>query len=311
MQVVVELQANKVVDELVDGDAACRAHIFRAEFDFRLALEHGFFDIDGNSAYYAVADVGEFLILAVELLDRSADSLAEGSLVCTALYGVLTVDERVILLTCLVGVCEGYLYIFAHDVNDRIEWIDCHCFGQQVEQTVLGEKLPPVVVQRQAGVQIRVVAHHCFDIIITELVVLKQSFRIVGHELDARAAFHCVGRVNDIGIADQMSLSERDTAHLTFSHGLHDELFRQSVNGFGTHAVQTDRFLERLAVVLTACVQNGNSVHHLTQRYTSAVIPDGYASVRHGHFDHLAFAHAELVDGVIDGFLDEHIYTII
>ena len=108
-----------------------------------------------------------------------------------------------------------------------------------------------------------------------------------------------------------MSLSERDTAHLTFSHGLHDELFRQSVNGFGTHAVQTDRFLERLAVVLTAGVQNGNSVHHLTQRYTSAVIPDGYASVRHGHFDHLAFAHAELVDGVIDGFLDEHIYTII
>ena len=152
VQVVVELQANKVVDELVDGDAACRAHIFRAEFDFRLALEHGFFDIDGNSAYYAVADVGEFLILAVELLDRSADSLAEGSLVCTALYGVLTVDERVILLTCLVGVCEGDLYIFAYDVNDRIEWIDCHCFGQQVEQTVLGEELSPVVVQGQACV---------------------------------------------------------------------------------------------------------------------------------------------------------------
>ena len=46
--------------------------------------------------------------------------LLEGRLVRTALGSVLTIYKRVILLTILISVREGYLYILALHVDYRI-----------------------------------------------------------------------------------------------------------------------------------------------------------------------------------------------
>ena len=62
--------------------------------------------------------------------------LLEGALVCASLCGVLTVDKRVILLTILVGMGEGYLYVLALHVHYRVERFAGHLVAEQVLQTI-------------------------------------------------------------------------------------------------------------------------------------------------------------------------------
>ena len=58
--------------------------------------------------------------------------LFESSLVCTALCGVLSIHEGVILLAILIGVCESNLNILSLHVDDRIQWINSHIISQKV-----------------------------------------------------------------------------------------------------------------------------------------------------------------------------------
>ena len=158
MQVVVQLQLHEVVHELIHAHAARGGHIFRAQFHLGLALEDGLLYVDGYRAYYAVADVGEVLVLVEKLLNRTADSFAVGGLVGTALDGVLTVHEGVVLLAGLRGMGQGDLDVLTLQVDDGVERIYGHVLGQQIEQAVLGCVFLAVVDQRQAGVEVGIVA---------------------------------------------------------------------------------------------------------------------------------------------------------
>ena len=94
-----------------------------------MALKDRFRHIDSNGTYDSVADISQFEALVVELLDSSTDGFAIGSLVCTTLYGMLTIDKRVVLFATLVGVREGNLNILILDMNNRIERIHSHRLG--------------------------------------------------------------------------------------------------------------------------------------------------------------------------------------
>ena len=93
MQVVIQLVLNEVIDELIDTHTAGRAHVFRTQLHFCLALEYRFFHIDSDGAYYTITDVGQFLVLIEELLDGTSDGLAVSGLMGTSLDGMLAVDE--------------------------------------------------------------------------------------------------------------------------------------------------------------------------------------------------------------------------
>ena len=311
MEIIVQLGLDEVVYELIDRDAAGRRHIFGTEFDFGLRLEDRLLYVDSDRSDYAVTDVCEFLVLIEKLFDGTSDRFAVSGLVRTALDGVLTIDERVILIAVLVGVRQGNLDVFAHDMNDRVERRDGHILRQEVEQTVLGGIFLAVIDERQTGVEVRVVAEQLLDVVIAEMVVLKESFAVVGHELDDRTASLGTVIIENTGVGSQFALCELCATRFAFAVGLHSEERREGIDGFGTDTVQTDGFLEGFGVVLTAGIEHGDYFYQFAQRNTASVVTHTYSSVPHIYFDHLTFTHTELIDGVIDGFFDEDVDTVI
>ena len=173
MKVVIQLLFDEIIDELVDGDAAGGAHVFGTQFDFGLGFEDRFLYIDGYRAHYAVSDVCQLLVLVEKLLDGASYGFAESGLMCSALDGMLAVDEGVILIAVLVGMGEGNLDIFALDMDDRIKGRDRHILRQQIQQTVLGDEFLAVIDKRQAGIEVRIVAQQLLNIVIAEMIVLE------------------------------------------------------------------------------------------------------------------------------------------
>ena len=313
VEVVVELGLDEVVDELIDGDISVGRHVFRAEFDFRLGLEDGFFDVNGYRSNNTVTDVSEFLVLIEKLLDGSSDGLAVSGLVRTTLNGVLSVDEGIILVSGLIGMGQGNFDIFAGDVNNRIEGVGGHALSEQVKQAVFGDELFAVIDEGEAGVEVCVVTQHGLDILIAESIVGKEFFVIIGGEGDKRTAFgsgllagtlHPFGNGDDSGIFDKDTLFEGSTACAVITESLHHEIGREGVDSLRTDTVQTDGLMESLIVVLTTGVDNRDSVDEFAQRNTTTVVAYGNLFAFNGHLDNLTFLHAELVNGVIDCLFD-------
>ena len=100
--------------------------------------------------------------------------LLERTLMSTALCGMLTVHERVILLAILVSVRECNLDIFAFKVYYGVKPVVGHIVGEQVFQSVAALNPAPVIHYDKSRVQISVVAEHCLHEIIVEMIVLEQ-----------------------------------------------------------------------------------------------------------------------------------------
>ena len=134
MQVVVDLLFDKVAYIFING-ITIWGHHRRTQLDFRLTLEYWFFHIDGDSSNNTCTDVA-ILVFAKELLDGLGDMFLKGTLMGTTLCGMLTIDERVVFLAILVGMCKGYLDIVALQMDNRIEGVVGHAVLQQVLQTM-------------------------------------------------------------------------------------------------------------------------------------------------------------------------------
>ena len=143
------------------------------------------------------------------------------------------------------------------------------------------------------------------------MVVLEETFRVVRHKLDDRTAFLRSVVVQDARVGRQFALGELCLAHLTLAVRLYGEIARQGIHRLGTHAVQTHRFLEGFAVVFATGVQHAHYFHQFAQGDTAAVIANADASVAHVYLNHLALAHAVLVDGVVYTLFDEHVDAVI
>ena len=121
MQIVIHLLLDEVADIFVDA-YTIGSHRQRSEFDLRLTLEHRLFHVDGNGCHDTRTDIA-ILILAEEIADGTGDMLLEGTLVRTALCGMLTIHKRVVLLTILVGMGKGDLDILTLQMDDGVEGI--------------------------------------------------------------------------------------------------------------------------------------------------------------------------------------------
>ena len=124
MEVVIDFLFDKVTHIFIDAHTVGR-HCQGAKFDLRLTLKHRFLHIDGNGSNNTSADITIFVFTEI-IADGSGDMLLEGTLMGTALGGMLTVDERVILLTILVGMGKGNLDILTLEVDDGIECLISH-----------------------------------------------------------------------------------------------------------------------------------------------------------------------------------------
>ena len=145
------------------------------------------------------------------------------------------------------------------------------------------------------------------------MIVLKEPSAIIWHKLYAGTSFLAARIVLHFGIGDKVSLSELRTACLAVTKTLHSEFPTERIDRLGTHTIQTDGLLEGLGVILTARIEQRHRLHHLAQWYATTIITHTHNLARiarfigirtHTDLYHLAFIHAELIDRVIDGFLD-------
>ena len=174
MEIVIYFLLQEIAHILIDGFASVRRHCGTSELDLRLTLEHRLLYVQCNGCHQSVSDVA-ILILAVELLDGSGDMLLEGTLMSTALGGVLTIHEGIVLLAILIGMGKGNLDIFALHVDNLIETLVGHIIGQEILQTMTAEDAATIVHDGESGVQISIVAEHRLHEIIVERIVLEQG----------------------------------------------------------------------------------------------------------------------------------------
>ena len=92
--------------------------------------------------------------------------------------------------------------------------------------------------------------------------------------------------------------------------GTHEEGFRESVDRLGTDAVEADGELEDVVVVFAAGIHHRDAFDHLVERNAAAEVADGDAVIVDGEFDPFAMAHDELVDAVVDAFLEQHVDAV-
>ena len=233
--------------------------------------------------------------------------LLEGTLMGTALDGVLAVDERVVLLTVLVGMGEGDFNVLTLQVDNGIEGIAGHTVLQQIFQTMTGDDATAIIHDGQARVQVSIVAEHILHDLIVVGVVLEEG--IVWFEEDVCAVL-ILRRFRDI--ANQFATLEDGLSHLAVTITAHLEMAAQGIDGLDTHAIQADRLLECLGVELTAGIQDANGVDEFPLGDASAVVAHRHPQiVLDGHLDTVASLHLELVDGVVEHFLQQHIDAVV
>ena len=248
VQVVVEVFLDVVANELVYAHAAGR-HGEAAELYLRLALELRFLYVYGYGGHNAVAYVLVVEVLVEELLYRLGHVLLEGALVRSAERGVLSVYERVVFFAVLVGVCKGYLDVFARKVYYRVKCRGRHGVGEQVFEAVAALYFASVEDYCQPGVEVCVVAEQVFDYFRAEVVIQKE--RVVGLKGGVRAVFF----VGGFGcVAHELSALEFCGAYHAVAVGTHFVARAQGVYGLCSHAVEAYAFLERLGIVFRAGV---------------------------------------------------------
>ena len=306
MQEVIHFLLDEVAHVFVYRNPA-RAHGERTELNLGLALEHGLLDVDGDGGHDAVTDVAILEVLAIEFLDGLGDMLLEGTLVGAALGGMLSVHERVVFLAVLIGVGEGNLDILALDVDDWIDGVGGHRVGEQVLQTIARKDASPIVHDGQACVQVGIVAQHGLHELIMELVVLKKG--VVGFEENIGAAL-VLSRLG--GVAHQLTALKFCRAHLAVAIGSHLEMRTEEVDGLDANTVHAHRLLEGLGIIFASGVELADGLDHLLLRDAAPIVTKRHAQIIFDvDFNALAFVHAELVDGIVDSFLEEHVDTVL
>ncbi len=317
VQVVVQVLGDKIVHEGADGGTAVYGrstvgafhlflpHVGGTQLGLGLALEDGLLDLNGDGAYNALADVLGLVVLLVKVFECLGDGLAVGGQVRAAVPGVLAVDERGDVLTVAVAVGEYNLDVLSLQVDEGIERGFAHVLRHEVQQAVFALVGYSVEVEGEALLEVGVVFDHGLHKFHVEGETVEHLF--VGDEADERSVLLVGG---DDGRFQEVAPRKACVGALAVAVGGYVEFHRHGIHGLGTHAVHTHALLEVGVVELAARVELGRGVHHFIKRNAAAIVPHRHRLVLDGDVDALAEAHGELVDGVVDDFLQEHIDAV-
>jgi hypothetical protein len=240
--------------------------------------------------------------------DGLDERLAEGREVGAAHGGVLAVDEGPVFLAVVLAVGDGDLDVLALEVDDGVEGLAGEFLGEEVLQAVL--RLEGFAVEREgeAAVEEGVVPEHVLDELGAELEVLAEEL-LVGRELDEGAG--AVLGLGDARLGFQFALLELDDLGLAVAERLGAVGEGEGVDRLLPDAVEADGLLEGLGIVLGAGVDDGDAVHQLAERDAAAIVADLDGAVGELDLDLAAAAHHELVDGIIDGLLEQDVDAIL
>ena len=173
---------------------------------------------------------------------------------------------------------------------------------------MLGLERPAVEREREAAVEEGILPEEVLDKLGLELEVRAEQL-LVGRELDQRAV--ALGRLRHPVVLLQFPPGELDDLGLSVAHGLRPIGGGERVDGLLADAVETDGLLEGLGVVLRAGVDDRHALKDLAERNAAAVVAHAQGAIGESDLDLFAVAHRELVDGVIDGLLEQHIDAVL
>ena len=317
VQKVVDLLFDEVAYKLIDAHAAqfkgiafgilVGRHGERTEFDFGLRLKGRFDDTNGNGGDKAVAHILHIVVFAEILLDGARDVLLKCTLVRTALSGVLAVDKGIVFLTILAGVGKSDVQIFVAQVHDGVQPLGGHVVGEQIFQTVTRDGAAAVDEDGKTGVEVGVVAQHRFDKFGVETIAGKEGG--IGLKEDVSTVFFLGGTAiilnQPTGFKDGFTILPLAVAarHKTGGEG---------VDGFQTHAVQSDGGRVLVAVVLSTGVQLRNGFNQAARRNASTIVANGGGEVVGDvYFYFFAKPGVELVDAVVDALFEQDVNAVL
>ena len=232
--------------------------------------------------------------------------LFEGTLMRTALRGVLAVDEGVVFLAILIGMRERNVDSLTLQMHDGIETLLRHIVVEQILKTIARDDAAAVVEDGETRVQIGVVAQHIADKLIVELEMEEQ--RRVGFKIDiCTVLLLCVALV----FANEFATFERGFMESAIAMTTRYKLLAECVDGFQTHTIQTHTGSEDSCIVLSTGVQLRHGSHQRAQGNAATVVANGGSLfVLHFHFYTLTKTFVEFVDGIVYRFFQQHIDTV-
>ena len=229
------------------------------------------------------------------------------SLMRTALCGMLSVYERIIFLSVLVGVCKSYLDVFAFQVDNIIKTLTGHVVFQQVFQSMAGDDPLSVVDESQSRIKISVVTQQCFYKLVLERVVEEEG--VVRFKEDISTIFFCaVFRY----ITLQYSFFKNYGTYFAVTITPYFKTAAECVDGFDADTVQTDAFFESFAVIFPAGIQFADCFYQFSLRNAPSVITYTYAEiVLDVDFNTFAGTHFKFIDAVVHHFFQQYVDTVI
>ena len=233
----------------------------------------------------------------------------ESRLVCSALGGMLSVDKGVVLLAILFGMCERNLYVLTRHVHYRVQRFLRHGVDKQVFQSVAALYPLSVIHDGESRVKVSIVPEHGFHDVVMEGVVLEKVVAIIGLEEDVRTIL--IVRLACL-VAFQNTLLEHQVAHHAVPVALYLKTGTEGVHRLHADTVQSDALLESLRVVLSTCVQYGDSLDELSLRYAAAIVAHADTQVvLDVDLNAVAGIHLELIDRVVDNLLQQHVNAVL
>ena len=173
------------------------------------------------------------------------------TLVGTSLRGMLTIDERVILLSVLVSMRECDLDILTFKMNNGVKPIVGHRIVEEIFKSVAAHDAPSVIHNDETRIKIGIVSEHRFNDIVVKLIVNEK--RIIRFKEDERTVFVlCRLRF----ISRQITFLEANGPHLTVAKRLYFKVRTQCINGFETYSVQAYALFKCLGIIFSTRVEH-------------------------------------------------------
>ena len=342
LRMLLEIVRESLTHSLMHGTRHLGVAQLGLRLTFELRLSHLHRD-DGGEAFAEVFACNlnlrllnllrDLRLLISISLQRTRQGHAETSEVCTTLDGVDIVHVGVDVLR-VVGVVhdshlDGYALLLGLQVDDIVDEMRAVTVdvAHELLQAVLGmEGLLTCValfvlakvdeVDGDAGIQVSQLTHTTCDDV--PLVGGGGEDGGVWPELLARSRL--VGVANNLHIVERLALLILLLIDVSVAEHLRNHVCRQSVHTRHADTVQTTRHLIGALVELTSGVEHGHDdlkgrLMHLLMLVdgnTAAVVLHGDGIILvDGYFDILAKASHCLVDGVIDGFVDQVMKTLL
>ena len=224
--------------------------------------------------------------------------LLQCTLVGSTLGSVLTVNERVILLTILVSVGKSQFDVSTLQVDDVIQAIHRHIVFQQVFQTVTRENLLTVIYDGKSCIQISIVLEQVLYCVI--MIGIAGEEGVVRLEIDIGTS-RFGSRLSDI--AHEFATFELGYSHHSIAKTAYLKVGTEGIDSLQTYTIKSHTFLECLTVILATRIQLAHGIYHLSLGNASTIVSHTHTKVvLNGNFNTVACSHLELINTIVNCF---------